>query len=264
MTCDVYREALPRQLAEDFCVTYEDVLSEKNCFSLYTPRPGRRRFQEKEETLLKIASVYGKLLFCGREEILRVMRSSFENTPGNWFFEYSNIRKLEELLLPFGLRVEKVRPFYLPDPRARDLTGGPGIRVFEKDELERFRGDSRFSDAFAFDPLAPDMLGVAALQDERIVGMAGASADSPLFWQIGINVLSEYRSAGIASYLVWRLREQILSRGAVPFYSTGVSHILSQRVAARAGFLPAWAELSTCSLTAPYAHEQAPASGPEK
>ena len=39
------------------------------------------------------------------------------------------------------------------------------------------------------------------------------------------------------------IKNEILSRGKLPFYGTSMSHIASQRVALAAGFVPAWAEL---------------------
>ena len=92
------------------------------------------------------------------------------------------------------------------------------------------------------------MLGVAALRGGRILGMAGASADSPTMWQIGINVEPEARGEGVASMLVGLLKNEILKSGILPFYGTAASHIASQRTALAAGFLPAWAELVTTKI----------------
>jgi len=73
-----------------------------------------------------------------------------------------------------------------------------------------------------------------------IIGMAGASADCEMMWQIGIDVLPDYRSKGLATALVARLAREILLRDKVPYYGTATGNIASQRVAYRAGFKPAW------------------------
>ena len=44
---------------------------------------------------------------------------------------------------------------------------------------------------------------------------------------------------------VIRLAREIHSRGLLLFYGTGSSHMLSQRVAIGAGFVPGWWELYT-------------------
>ena len=105
-----------------------------------------------------------------------------------------------------------------------------------------------YDKAFSFDEAAPDELGVAAICDGQIAGMAGASSDSPTMWQIGINVSLERRRAGIGTMLVTLLKNEILKRGYLPYYGTAFSHLASQRVALASGFLPAWAELVTSSL----------------
>ena len=100
--------------------------------------------------------------------------------------------------------------------------------------------DNRFDEAFCFDEKSPDMLGVAAISDGKIIGMAGASADSPLFWQIGINVEKEAECRHIASTLVTILKEEIEKLGKVPYYGTSMSNLASQRAAVNAGFRVAW------------------------
>ena len=107
----------------------------------------------------------------------------------------------------------------------------------------QFKKDDRFEEAFAFDKNHPDVLAVAAFDGDNIMGIAGASADSKTMWQIGIDVLHEYRGRGIGTNLVTLLKNEILKRGKIPFYGTVESHIHSQNIAVNAGFFPAWAEL---------------------
>ena len=89
-----------------------------------------------------------------------------------------------------------------------------------------------------------DMLGVGAYDGERLVGLAGASADCERMWQIGIDVLPEYRRQGIASALTRRLALAILERGRVPFYCAAWCNLKSVRNAIKSGFRPAWVELT--------------------
>lgn len=73
--------------------------------------------------------------------------------------------------------------------------------------------------------------------------MAGASADSDDFWQIGINVVQEAEGRHVGTSLVSELTKDILRCGKIPYYGTGMSHIASQRVAAAAGYDVFWFEL---------------------
>ena len=63
-------------------------------------------------------------------------------------------------------------------------------------------------------------------------------------YQIGIDVLPEYRRQGIAAALTSRLTEEILSLGKVPFYCAAWSNIRSVRNAITCGYRPAWVELT--------------------
>lgn len=89
-----------------------------------------------------------------------------------------------------------------------------------------------------------DVLGVGAYDGNRLIGLAGCSADCETMWQIGIDVLPEYRRKGIASALTSKLALEILARGKVPFYCAAWSNIPSVRNAIRSGFRPAWVELT--------------------
>ena len=63
-------------------------------------------------------------------------------------------------------------------------------------------------------------------------------------WQIGVDVLPEFRRKGIASALTRRLAREILERRKVPFYCCAWSNIKSAKNAVGSGFRPAWAELT--------------------
>ena len=89
-----------------------------------------------------------------------------------------------------------------------------------------------------------DVLGVGAYDGDKLVGLAGCSADCDTMWQIGIDVLPEYRRQGIASALTSRLALEILDRGKVPFYCAAWCNVKSARNAIKSGFRPAWVEMT--------------------
>ena len=126
----------------------------------------------------------------------------------------------------------------MPDPQYE-------IRWYDEEAIEAFRGDERFLKAYSFCGTAPDVIGAAAVKDGAILGMVGASRDSETMWQIGIDVVPEARGRGLGVLLVSLLKNEILSRGRLPFYGTAVSHTISQNIAIRSGFKLAWVELGT-------------------
>lgn len=234
---------LLRQLAADFCVSEADSLDHQHHFTVFVPHPDRRRYLEVNPCLLKVAVVNGKLLFTGRADIIARCRALYADADAPWFMEAPNLAELNRELAAFSAEIRYRQPFYIADKAAPVDTGDFTIVRYAPAEIEQFRGDEHFGDALGFCPDAPDMLAIAALKDGHILGMAGASGDSPFLWQIGINVLPEARGQGIAEMLVSLLRNDVLAAGRLPFYGTSISHLASQRVALKSGFLPAWFEL---------------------
>ena len=88
----------------------------------------------------------------------------------------------------------------------------------------------------------PDMLATVARSGDRIVGLAGASADHAEMWQIGISVEETFRGRGIGSALVSTCARAILDSGQIVYYSTHLSNLRSQSIALRSGFVPTWTE----------------------
>lgn len=235
-------DILVKQLAVDFCTDEKSVLSKENIFTEYKRLEGRRIFQEGE-CYLKVASVNGKILASGKKDIIDWVRDKYKDGNGAWFMDMECLHELEAGLSKFGCQIGQAHPFYIATEKSEVDTQGYEIRVFTGKELEQFRGDERFGEAFLFDAAPKDEIGVGAYKDGMILGMAGATSDSDMMWQIGINVMQEAGGIGIGTMLVAIIKNEILNRGKLPFYGTSMSHIASQRVALGAGFVPAWSEL---------------------
>lgn len=235
-------DILTRQLAIDFCTDVDSVLSKENIFTEYKRIEGRRIFQERE-CFLKVAVVNGKILASGKKNIIEWVRDKYKNGNGAWFMDMECLHELEEGLSNFGCRIGQAHPFYIATNQSDVETKDYDIGFFAGKELEQFRGDERFGEAFIFDVLPKDEIGVGAYKNGKVLGMAGATSDSDMMWQIGINVMPEAEGLGIGTMLVSIIKNEILSRGKLPFYGTSMSHTASQRVALAAGFTPAWAEL---------------------
>ena len=93
-----------------------------------------------------------------------------------------------------------------------------------------------------------DVLGVGAYDGDKLVGLAGCSADCEMMYQIGVDVLPEYRRQGIGAAVTSRLAREILDLGKVPFYCAAWSNLRSVGNAIKCGFRPAWVELTARDL----------------
>jgi N-acetylglutamate synthase-like GNAT family acetyltransferase len=92
------------------------------------------------------------------------------------------------------------------------------------------------------------MLAIIAEKNGEILAMVAANDDSKTMWQMGIDVLPEYKGLGIGSAMVTLLKNMIMDAGILPYYGTAASHIKSQLTAVKAGFIPGWLELCTMSI----------------
>ena len=238
---------LVKQLAQDYCCNPDAVADGDNHFTVFHPLAGRRRFDEGD-CFLKIVAVNGKLLCTGREDIIIELAGRLKDIDGRWFMESDSLMRLNGIIGSYGWRIGQMHPFYIAVDKTAVYMQAVEIKWYSHDEIRQFQGDARFDEAFAFCDAAPDVLAVAAIRNGEIIGMAGASADSPTMWQIGINVMPEAEGQGVGTGLVTLLKNAVLDKGVLPYYGTALSHIASQRVAIHSGFLPAWAELITKPL----------------
>ena len=159
-------------------------------------------------------------------------------------FETPAIYWLDEWLAPFQQRVCFMAEYQLADPeKVRALPCPYPLKVLEqKDFSELYL--PQWHNALCEDRKELDVLGVGAYDGDTLIGLAGCSADAEMMWQIGVDVLPEYRGQGIAAALTSRLALEILKRDKVPFYCSAWSNLPSVRNALRCGFTPAWVEMT--------------------
>lgn len=200
------------------------------------------------DCFLKLMCIEGRVIVTVDVAMEAFWESKIDHMDGAWFFQYANLKNWDKKLEKFGHEIADTHHYYLPRPQLEPVVPLAPIKWYERDELEQFRGDDRFGEALLFDEDIPDVLAVAAFEGAEIIGMAGATEDGEMMWQIGIDVLPEHRGKGIGANLIKLLKEEILKRGKVPFYGTVESHVHSQNIAINAGFYPVWAELYTESL----------------
>lgn len=241
-------EILLKQITEDFSCLEEDVLDDKNHFTVYKVNEGRRKYPHIEECKLRAILINGKLIFTGAKEIISALKSEFQDVEGQWFLEPDILDVLEEKLKEFGQKISMIHPYYISENKRAVEIDGLVITKYSQEEIGRFSDDERFEEAFDGTEQTPDVIGISASLDGKIVGMAGASIDSPYMMQIGINVDEKYKGRNIGTTLVSLMRNEILDMGYLPYYGTSFSHIASQKVAQKAGFSLSWIELFTMPI----------------
>lgn len=230
------------QLSYDYNCKLSDFDQDVNIITDNKLNDGRRVY-DSDGCFLKIMCIEGKAIICTDEKMKPWLEENILKEDASWLFDFANLRKIDNKLREFGHEIDEIPNVYLPKPGETDVKPLKHIKWFEKDEILKFQDDSRFDQAFGFEENFPDVLGVAAYDGDNIIGMAGASQDCDSLYQIGIDVLPDYRGRGIGTNLIAILKQELLKRDKVPFYSTSASHLFSRNIAVNAGFFPAWVEM---------------------
>lgn len=232
-----------RQSAIDACCAPEDFLREENVAVTSRAVPGARKYLELPFAANLIS--YGNNIVASTADQYQQLVSGYINRfPVEHCFETPNLHVLNDALEKEELRVCNMAEYFLPDVTClRGLDCPFPLKIMEPDAFAPLY-TNEWSNALCEKRKELDILGIGAYDGQRLIGLAGCSADCEDMWQIGIDVLPEYRRKGIASALTSRLALEILERGKVPFYCAAWSNLKSVRNAIRSGFRPAWVEMT--------------------
>lgn len=181
------------------------------------------------------------------ERLEGVVKSYLEKYQVAHCFETPNLNVLNEQLQRFDLKACFMAEYFLPDvTQLKELTCSYEIRLLHQGDFADLYTE-QWGNALSPENRELDVLGAGAYDHDRLVGLAGCSADCERMYQIGVDVLPAYRRQGIASALTSCLAREILALGKVPFYCAAWSNIRSVRNAIRSGFRPSWVELTARS-----------------
>ena len=168
--------------------------------------------------------------------------------PGHCFGT-PNIYLLNDAFQRDGKCICFMAEFFLPDvERLKERSCGFRVEMLQPGDLKDLYVPE-WSNALTSDCRELDVLAAGAYDGTRLVGLAGCSADCDTMWQIGIDVLPEYRRQGIASALTSRLALEILAAGRVPYYCAAWANMKSVKNAIKSGFIPAWVELTAKTIS---------------
>lgn len=231
------------QLALDLGCEAELLDTPENEVVEWRDLPGRRRY-DTNTPFLEIVVINGKLVAACHKDLLPWAVENLLPRKAEWLFLPQNYRKIEAGLAPFGYEIGDARHYSLPDLSLPFSTPRSLVRWYDREGLSRFSKDGIWSEALLFNEFAPDMLAVGALdRNGELAAMAAASRDGARMWQIGIRVLPGHQGEGLGANLTALLKDELLRREIVPFYSTADSHISSLNVGLNAGFRPAFGYL---------------------
>lgn len=232
-----------KQSAIDLHCEPEDFLAAENKIVISGTNENARRYLTLPFACNLVS--YGNNVVASIDDKLRDVVSGYINKyPVEHLFETPNMQVINTALLQYGLQVCFMAEYFLPDMNVlQELSCDYEMQILEQKDFEKLYLPE-WSNALSEERKILDVLGVGAYEEGRLIGLAGCSADCETMWQIGVDVLPPYRRQGIAAALTARLALETFVRGKVPFYCAAWSNIKSVRNAIRAGFRPAWVEMT--------------------
>lgn len=238
-----YTEQLFRLLALEYNCTTEDFKKSENILTVSKVIEGRRAYSPEKYFFHMVTT--GRNAVVTADESLHPFLSEYiKSREGHMLFELPNLMPIEKELNRYGRTLSQSHHMFLPE-RKVEPKHNYTVKWFYDNEIAQFYGDERFPNAICdkFRPERPDRIVVTAYDGDKIMGMAGCSEDAKGWQQIGIDVMPEYRSRGVGTYLVTLLKNKIAENGDIPFYGTSVSNYHSWNIALNSGFRPAWVEI---------------------
>lgn len=231
------------QSAKDLCADASDFEKSENVVVLSHESDGARKYL-KLPFSFQLVSYGNNAVASVSPEFREIAERYINQYPVEHLFETPNLHVLNDALMEKGQKICFMAEYFLPDTdvlRALDCPYELCI-LTQADFADLYLPE--WSNALCEGRKQLDVLGVGAYDNGKLVGLAGCSADCDTMWQIGIDVLPEYRRQGIAAALTSRLAIEILQRGKVPFYCAAWCNVKSVRNAIKSGFRPAWVEMT--------------------
>lgn len=237
MTNQYILDIAMQQSAIDSSCDIDDFKSTKNKVVISNKNPKARKYLELP-FLCDLTSYGNNIVASLSVELSEIVQKYIDKFPIENCFETPNLHVLIENLNPLDMNICFMDEYFLPDIMSlRTLDCEYEIKILNPSDFESYY-TPEWSNALCDKRKHLDRLAVGAFRKDKLIGLAGCSADCDKMWQIGIDVLPEFRKEGIASCLTSKLAIEVLSLDIVPFYCCAWSNIKSARNAIKSGFKP--------------------------
>ena len=248
-----YHDRMMRQLALEFN-TLPEAFTTPGLTVTLPAKPDGVRLYSKEMPFFSMACTGNSVVVMADERLHDFIRElAGEVSDLHRLFELPAMEKINGKLKEYGYALWGTGHMCLPGRAFPEFPIAPEftLKWFEtKETLSAFYPNEKFRMALgkAYNPDRPDVIALAAMDGDRIAAVAGASADTADLWQVGIDVVEEYRGKGLGTALVAALCKRIEDMGKIPFYGTAAANVHSQIIAAKCGFYPTWVETGAYKL----------------
>lgn len=187
---------------------------------------------EIDDYKIKMLLFYDLVLVSASENLYEIAKERLNG---------KNVYEIFEFPFVYGQSI-----YYIPDVdrlEMQDEISDYEFRLFDGN-TSKIELTSGFENAITFDENGKCISQIAycAYDNGKIIGVAGADKVNDDIWEVGIEILPEYRKSGLATILTKNLTMKILEKGIVPIWCASSTNIGSQAVAGRSNYIPLWVE----------------------
>lgn len=194
-------------------------------------KKGLNIIKNEKECKLRMLLLYDLILVSSSNNLYDLVRKRLSNKTTYEIFEFP---------LVYGQSI-----YFIPDLERiteQDETDNLSFKLFDGNTSD-IGLSSGFENAITFEnSKCISDIAYCAFDGDKVVGVAGADKIYDDIWEVGIEVLPEYRKDGLATILTKNLTLKILEKGIVPIWCASSTNLGSQAVAYRSNYIPLWYE----------------------
>jgi len=200
---------IKKQLAIEYNCSVNDFSSPNNIVTV------SRNIEEKRHYIdgtffFQMVTFGDNVVITANEYIHDWLKEYTKDKKGHWLFEHNNLIEIDKKLKDCNKKLGQTHHMFLSYREILPKDINLKTKWFENEETHQFYDTKMFPNAFCtkYNPKRPDVLAVAAYDEDKIIAMAGCYADTP-------------------------------------FYGTSLSNLYSWGIALNSGFTPVWIEIET-------------------
>ena len=233
-----------RQQAIDYSCAPEDFSSNENKVVISKENPKARAYL-RLPFFCALTSFGNNIVASVNADIAEFVSEYIKDKKIEDCFVPPNIFALNDELRKHGSQITFCAQRPLPDVSLiKPVSCDYELKILQPDEYSELYGKPGLGNAIGSGRHKHlDRTAVGAYDGDKLIGLAGSSASCESMWQIGIDVLPDYRRKGVAKALTAKLALYLLSIGVVPFPGNRWANIRSLKTQLSCGFKPAWVEM---------------------
>jgi len=238
-----------RQQAVDYNCEPEDFCSNENIVVISNENPKARAYL-RLPFFCALTSFGNNIVASVNADIADFVSDYIKDKKNEDCFAPPDIFTLNDELRKHGSQISFCAQRPLPDVNIiKPVSCEYELRRMHPDEYSELYGMPEWSTVTGSGKRKHlDRIAIGAYDGDKLIGLVGSEASCDSMWQIGIEVLPDYRRKSVAKALTAKITLEILSIGVVPFPGNRWANIRSLKTQLSCGFKPAWVEMTASAI----------------